>query len=71
MSGFLVVDYDMGEPGCELVVGIVVHGTLFGCGVECVGNVLGGVFVVGREGNLDMVVVEDGVVFVICFFDLV
>src|SRR3546814_4654857 len=61
----------MREPGREAVAGIVAHSALFGRDAEGVGDPPRGPFVVRREGNADVTIIENGVVFAIGLLDLV
>src|SRR3569623_13495 len=61
----------MGEPRREPVSGIVTHRALLGRGAERVGNAFGRALVIGREGDADVAIVEDGVVLAISLLYLV
>jgi hypothetical protein len=61
----------MTEPGAEPVAGVILHGAQFCRRAERVGDALGCAFVIGREGNAHMAIVEDGVVRPIRLLDLI
>lgn len=64
-------DHQMAEPGTEPVPGIVPHHPHLGRSAESIGDALGGPFVVGREADTHMAVVEDRVIRPIGLLDLV
>src|SRR3546814_5331499 len=64
-------DLDMGAPGRAPMPGIVAHRSLLGGLSQRIGNPLGGALVIGREGDPDMAVVEDRIIFAISLLDLV
>src|SRR3546814_9278670 len=51
--------------------GIVAHRSLLGGLSQRIGNPLGGALVIGREGDTDMAVVEDRIIFAISLLDMV
>ena len=61
----------MAEPRAKPVPRIVLHGPHLGRRSERVRDALGRALVIGREGDADMAVVEDGVVLAIGLLDLV
>ena len=61
----------MGEPGRQAVSGIVAHGAHLGLGAEGVGYSLRRAFVIGRECDAHMAIVEDRIARPIGFFDLI
>lgn len=67
----LPADHDMGEPRRQTMPGIVAHGTLLGCLPQCIGDTLGGAFVIRGEGDPDMTIVEYGIVLAVGLVDLV
>ena len=69
--GFLLGDHDMAEPWGEPVAGIILLVALFGHRAEHVRDPLCRAFVIGREGDPDMAIVEDRIVLAISFLDLV
>src|SRR3546814_1481386 len=61
----------MCQPRREPVTGIVPHRALRGRVSERIGNALCRAFVIGREGNANVAIIEDGVVLAISLLDLV
>src|SRR3546814_12315307 len=61
----------MCQPRREPVTGIVPHRALLGRGSERIGNALCRAFVIGREGNANVAIIEDGVVLAISLLALV
>src|SRR3546814_7523945 len=55
----------MRQPWREPVASIVAHRALFSCGAKGIGDALRCPLVIGRKGDADMAVVEDGVVLAI------
>lgn len=53
------------------MVGIIFLGMKFGSCVKGIRDMFGCVFIIGCKGNLDMVVIEDWIVWFVSFFDLV
>src|SRR3546814_1137712 len=61
----------MRQPWREPVASIVAHRALFSCGAKGIGDALRCPLVIGRKGDADMAVVEDGVVLAIGLLDLI
>src|SRR3546814_2516470 len=61
----------MRQPLCEPVPGIVAHCALLGRCSERVRDALGRPLVIGRKGDADMAVVEDGVMLAVRLLNLV
>src|SRR5262249_24033477 len=56
----LARDHEMSEPWRQAVARIVLHGAQLSRDAECVRDAFGGALVVGREGDPDMAIVENG-----------
>src|SRR3546814_7735295 len=65
----LTTDHDMLEPGGAPMPGIVAHRALLGGNAERIGNAPAGPLVVGREGNVDVAVVEDRIMLAVSLLD--
>jgi hypothetical protein len=61
----------MSEPWRQAMARIVLHGAQLGRDAECVRDAFGRALVVGREGDPDMAIVENGVVGSVSLLDLV
>src|SRR3546814_17809706 len=61
----------MRQPWREPVASIVAHRALFSCGAKGIGDALRYPLVIGRKGDAEMAVVEDGVVLAIGLLDLI
>src|SRR5262249_22551280 len=70
-AAFLPADHQMRQPKNQPGAGIVLHGAQLGRRAERIGNTLGRPFVVGREADPDMAIVQDRVVFPISLLDLI
>src|SRR3546814_17698540 len=68
---FRAADHNMRQPWREPVASIVAHRALFSCGAKGIGDALRCPLVIGRKGDADMAVVEDGVVLAIGLLDLI
>jgi hypothetical protein len=64
-------NHQVTEPRREPVAGIVLHGAHFRRRAQGIGDAARGAFIVGREGDPDVAVVEDRVVRAVGFLDLI
>ena len=68
---FLTANHQVAKPWRETMTGIVLHRAHLGRCAECIRYTLGSAFIVGREGNPDMAIVENCVVRPVSTFELI